>query len=326
MLICKGSLLLPVQLCESEIFLMEIETISLDGLSAQVQPFLRGLDPGTRYTYVLMDPAGKPFYVGKGTGQRVLQHSLEALRISGVAKSNPFKCNKIRKIVAEGGELRYRIDRLFPADREIDCLLREEELIAFYRRRCDGGILTNLAAGLGSLSARDPFSTERHTATLSGISAERPERTALNLFLRSLGGVDSVPIKPLSEYRNRLVTAYPSPKNLKILSRRNGLTLAASALASGLTLSAGCVIPRAFVYLPDPEDWPLPNPPPETVPAVIENGAVSDVLKLDLATLVPATQPEQEGLRLSADQILRLTGILGRRQLEDWGLLSVTRS
>lgn len=48
------------------------------------------------YTYVLCRPDGTPFYVGKGSGRRVLDHELEALRQSLAPKSNPLKCNVIR--------------------------------------------------------------------------------------------------------------------------------------------------------------------------------------------------------------------------------------
>ncbi len=292
-----------------------------EGSEAEARSFLATLACGSFYTYLLLRPNRQPFYVGKGTGLRVLQHRLEALRNSLAPKSNPFKCNTIRRIVADHHDLRYCIDRIYPVEGQLDCLLREESLIATDKRRCDGGILTNLAAGLGSLARPDPFSTERHAATLSGISEDRPDRTALNLFLRALGGVDSVPVKPLSEYRGRLVAGYPSPKNLQNLSRRNGLTVAASALASGLLLKAGVEIPRAFAYRPDPEDWPLAVPPPDCVPAVIENGALSDILKLELASLIPASRPEDEGLRMSDGQIARLVGVLGRDTLQAWELL-----
>jgi uncharacterized protein len=287
-----------------------------EGTEAEARSFLATLASGSFYTYLLLRPNRQPFYVGKGTGLRVLQHGLEALRNSLAPKSNPFKCNTIRRIVADNHDLLYCIDRIYPMEGQLDCLLREENLIATHKRRCDGGILTNLAAGLGSLARPDPFSTERHAATLSGISEDRPDRTALNLFLRALGGVDSVPVKPLSEYCGRLVAGYPSPKNLQNLSRRNGLTIAASALASGLLLKAGVEIPRAFVYRPVPEDWPLAVPPPDCVPAVIENGALSDILKLELASLIPASRPEDEGLRMSDGQLARLVVVLGQDTLQ----------
>lgn len=297
------------------------QTAAFCGDETQLRAYLGQLPEGTYYTYALMRPEGAPFYIGKGSRDRVLQHVREALRDSLAPKSNPFKCNVIRSIHQKGGRLVYLIDRLYPSAQQLDCLKCEEALIARYGRVCDGGILTNLAAGLGSLAERDAFTTQRHAATLSGANPDRPERTALNLFLRALGGVDSVPIKPLSEYRARLRPGYASPKALTNLSRRNGLTLAASALASGLTLAPGVVLPRAFDYLPDLEDWPLPAPPPPVVPAVIENGALSDILKLDLAELIAARRPEDEGLRLSEGQIARLTSVLGAQSLRDWGLI-----
>jgi hypothetical protein len=292
-----------------------------EGHAKEVRRFIGSLPEGAFYTYVLVDPNGQPFYVGKGKGLRVLDHFLEAMRDSGIPKSNPFKCRKIQQIARDGRELLYRIDDVFLSHEELACLEREEFLIRTYRRRCDGGTLTNLAAGFGSTSARDSFSAERHKATLAGVSEERPLRTALNLFLHHLGGVDSVPIKPLDEYKGRLVAAYPSPKNLQKPSRRNGLTIAASAIASGLTLEPGVVVPRAFTYFPDREDWPLCVPPPDRVEAVIENGAMSDVLKLDLATLIPAPSPCDEALLLDERQLRRLTDLLGAEQLRIWGLL-----
>lgn len=295
---------------------------AIEGDASVVRTFLARLGRETYYTYLLIDPDGVPFYAGKGKAFRVLEHQLEALRDSGIAKSNPFKCSKIRQIVRNGGTITYRIDRLFAATDELACLLREEALIAHYRRRSDGGTLTNLAAGLGSISGRDPFSAGRHAATLSGVDPSRPERTALNLFLRSLGGIDSVPIKPLSEYRSRLVPAYPSPKNLRVPSRRNGLTIAAAAIAMGLTLEPGVTIPRVFDYRPDPEDWPLAEAPPDVVRAVIENGAMSDVLKLGLAKLVPGRTPDQEALTIDAGQSKRIIALIGPAQAQEWALIA----
>lgn len=278
--------------------LLNSQTAVFEGCEDRISIFLSSLSTAHYYTYLLLDPSGTPFYVGKGKGRRVLEHRLEAMRESLIIKSNPFKCRKIRSILKSGNSLRYRIDQVFEAESELACLKREEALIAHYLRRCDGGVLTNLAAGLGSLSARDPHSTMRHTATLSGVDPQRPERTALNLFLKSLGGIDSVPIKPLSEYGSRLVAAYPSPKNLKTASRRNGLTVAGAVLASRERLAAGSPIQRVFQYYPDPQDWPLDQPAPAAVTAVIENGAMSDLLKLGLVTLIPGDTPHDEAIVL----------------------------
>ena len=276
--------------------------------------WLSGNGPGGYYTYVLSAPDGTPFYVGKGRGDRVLQHELEAMMTSPIRRSNPFKCRRIASILNAGGRIGYRIDRIYPDEEQEACLIREEELISLWKRRCDGGTLTNLAAGKGSVHAPDPFSRSRHAATLSGVSAETPERTALNLFLTGLGEVASVPVKPLSEYRHRLVGAYPIDKVKKTVSRRNALTIAASAIASGSVLAPDVVLPRSFDVVPDLEEWPLPGPPPGRVAAVIENGAAGALLKLALVTLVPAARPEDEAFAMDAAQLDRLIAAMGR----DW--------
>ncbi|MEJ6397308.1 GIY-YIG nuclease family protein [Yoonia sp. 208BN28-4] len=282
--------------------------------------FVRSLPNGTFYTYLLLTPEREAFYVGKGTGIRLLQHETEAIRQTAIHKSNPFKCNKIRKIVNSGQSITYQVDRLFGGD-EAACLRREEELISFYKRRCDGGVLTNLAAGLGSMSSRDPLTTGRHAATLAGVVPGSPERTILNLFLQSLGRVSSVPIKPLSEYRKRLVGAYPSPKALKNPTLRNALTIVASVLASGRKIKPGVVVPRKFAITPELENWPLKIPPPDLVEGVIENGAASDILKLGLVTLVAADLPENEAFQMDALQVQKVTSLVGRTVLDDWDLL-----
>ncbi|MBT0956083.1 GIY-YIG nuclease family protein [Alphaproteobacteria bacterium KMM 3653] len=300
--------------------MLDVVEYAFEGDRQCARDYLRGLPVGAFYTYVLLTPGGLPFYVGKGKGDRVLQHEAEALRNSKIHKTNPYKCNKIRKIVGLGDSVGYRIDRVYELD-EIACLKREQALISHYGRRCDGGVLTNLAAGLGSPAARDPLSAERHAATLSGVVEGDGERTALNLYLQSLGAVASVPIKPLAAYRSRLVGAYPSPKALKNASLRNGLTIVASVLASGLRITSGTIVPRKFMIAPEAENWPLDGPPPEVVEGVIENGAASDILKLGLVSLVRADRPEDEGFRIDAGQAARIIGLVGRDYLEEWDLV-----
>ncbi|WP_339109987.1 GIY-YIG nuclease family protein [Thioclava sp. GXIMD4216] len=293
---------------------------AFEGDRVLADQFVKNLPPSSFYTYVLLTPEFVPFYVGKGKGSRLLQHETEALRQTKIYKSNPFKCNKIRKIISNGKQVFYRVDRVFGGD-EAACLRREEELISLYKRRCDGGILTNLAAGLGSLSSRDPLTSSRHAATLSGVVHGNPERTTMNLYLESLGEVRSVPIKPLTEYRTKLVNAYPSPKSLKNLTMRNGLTIVASVLATGLKLEPGVIVPRKFSIAPELENWPLKEQPPKEVEGVIENGAASDILKLGLVELVPAVLPEDEAFRLDHAQMQRLVNLVGEKFLSDFDLI-----
>ena len=226
---------------------------AFEGNSAMALGYLRGLPGGAYYTYLLLRPDGVPFYVGKGQGNRVLQHELEAMHQSNLKRINPYKCNTLRSIVLRGEELRYRIDRIYTDADQLSCLEREAALIFQFRRRCNGGTLTNLASGLGNLFGADPESAARHAATLSGIPQDDPERAALNLYLKSFGAVDSVPIKPLSRTRARLVPAVPSSKDLRNLTMRNALTIVAAA-AEGIMIEPGATLPRSFTLFPDMED------------------------------------------------------------------------
>lgn len=89
------------------------------------------------YVYILARPNGKPFYVGKGQGNRVYSHEREAKR-----GCDCRKCRTIRKIWQMGGEVqRYTV---FTTDDEHEALAFEVELIALYGRKTlvnhtDGG-------------------------------------------------------------------------------------------------------------------------------------------------------------------------------------------
>lgn len=64
---------------------------------------------GIYYVYELINPlTDEVFYVGKGSGMRYADHVGEAKR--GVKS---YKCNVIRKILAQGLELKHRIVKTF---------------------------------------------------------------------------------------------------------------------------------------------------------------------------------------------------------------------
>lgn len=96
------------------------------------------------YVYILVDPRdGDPFYVGKGSGDRVLAHEAEAR-----AGSEHPKCDVIRAIWAEGLEVERRFDSWHGSAEE--AYAREEALIDEIGLES----LTNLVRGGGSERGR----------------------------------------------------------------------------------------------------------------------------------------------------------------------------
>lgn len=275
-----------------------------EGDRAAADAFLRTIG-GRFYVYVLCRPGGAPFYVGKGLNRRALEHEAEARRAHPIGESNPFKCNVIRKIIREGGSVHYRVDSAFDLHEQLSCLEREAALIQQHRRLHEGGCLTNLAGGLGNMSGAAPASLERHAATLAGEPVDNPERATLNRYLRSIGPVDSVPVKPIGQLKPILATTpHPSPRQPKL---RNAYALIASAAAHGVTIIAGARIPRRFRY--------------EGVEAIIENGVARDILKAGLAELQPSRDPRDEVFVLHDQQAQLIIELLGRPALEVRGLL-----
>jgi hypothetical protein len=260
---------------------------------------------GRYYVYVLCRPDGQPFYVGKGLGRRALEHEAEARRNHPFGETNPFKCNVIRKIIAAGGKVRYRLDSAYDPAEELACLQREAELIAHYRRLHEGGCLTNLAGGVGNASGAAPFSREKHSATLAGEPEGNRERAILNRFLLGIGPVASVPVKPISQI-SRILPTTPHPQ-ARSPTARCAYALIASASAHGLRLAPGTRIPRAFAY--------------GGVSAIIENGVSRDLLKADMATLRPAANPVAEAFELEERHVSLLAELVGADALVTRGLI-----
>jgi hypothetical protein len=275
-----------------------------EGDRRAAEDFLRGIS-GQYYVYVLCRPDGQPFYVGKGLNRRALEHELEAARNHPVGETNPFKCNVIRKILREGGQVLYRIDSAYDAASQRECLEREAALIGEHRRLHEGGCLTNLAGGVGNLAGASPFSLGRHSDTLSGEPADNPARAILNRFLLGIGPVSSVPVKPVSQM-SRILPSTPHPQP-RAPTLRCAYALIASASASAQQLKAGVRLPRAFTF--------------QGVQAVVENGVSRDLLKSGMAELEPSDVATSEIYKLSADQVDLLASLYGRGNLRERGLL-----
>lgn len=104
---------------------------------------------GPFYVYALVDPRdGATFYIGKGTGQRLLAHGFEA-DIDGGNRGNHAKLARIRDIRAAG--LEPQLDIVRHGLNEPESFLVEAALID----SIDG--LTNTVAGHGRVIGRRPL-------------------------------------------------------------------------------------------------------------------------------------------------------------------------
>ena len=115
------------------------------------------------YVYILLDDTEKgcydnefcsveykPFYVGKGDSlskNRIERHLIHYHEVKRNIKKivNPHKFNKIKKLQENGFEPNFVI--VYKDDDEKKVLDVEKNLIKFYGKNIDGGILTNIADG-----------------------------------------------------------------------------------------------------------------------------------------------------------------------------------
>lgn len=151
------------------------------GSQSDCKAFIRKFE--CYYIYILRRPDGRPFYIGKGRGERVFHHENEA-RHANNRKSNAYKLNVIRAVLSAGGTISYEIDSFH--EHEAAAHEREMQLIRAIGRLHEGGPLTNLAPGGGSERGASPSSKLRHSATLSGAPADNPERAAINTFVTGI--------------------------------------------------------------------------------------------------------------------------------------------
>jgi hypothetical protein len=190
------------------------------------------------YVYVLYKPDLTPFYVGKGTGSRILNHESDARNTS----LRSHKLNVIRAIHRAGRFVVYRLDAFF--DQEKDALARERELITEIGRHDLGrGPLTNQTDGGEGTSNPSIESRERRATTLGGLS-EDPDRRAANQFFASISGQQhSVPIKPLGARRLEITTPHPNARSPR---KRMATVLVAAAISSERMIAVGSILPRFF--------------------------------------------------------------------------------
>ncbi len=256
---------------------------------------------GRHYVYVLADFNDRPFYVGKGFGNRVFQHEAEARNT--IRKSH--KLNVIRKLQRQNLPLRYAI--IDSLDCEVDCFEIERQLINRLGRHDLGrGPLTNQTDGGEGTSNPSIESQNRRLASLGG-EADDPERRTINEFFSQIGGSqDSVPVKPFASWKR----AEPLRASVKAIgpTARMAKAIVASAIANQLILSEGVMIPR-LLCINDTE-------------YLIENGCGREMIKAGVIGLPqPEALPRDETMPLTRRGFSHVRMVLSDRRLVDLGVL-----
>lgn len=251
------------------------------------------------YVYVLHRADGRPFYVGKGVGLRVLDHEAEARNTNRLT----HKLNVIRSLFQMKVSIHYSLDSSF--EDEAEALARERQLIQIIGRHDLGtGPLTNQTDGGEGTSNPSEESRQRRRESLWGDAADT-ERQIANNYFRQLAVVESVTLKPTSTWRS--ATALRRNRAVLKMTSRQAATLAASAIENRIMLEPGALIPRRLHV--------------EGLEFIIENGVGNDMLSSDMVTVVDAS-PTREILCLTEGGYRFLVGGLDKRMLIDAGVLS----
>ena len=251
------------------------------------------------YVYVLRRESREPFYVGKGFGNRVLCHEIEAKNPNNLN----YKVNIIRALWKSGGKIFYDIDCF--CDDALSALMRKRELIAaFGRHDVKKGPLANLLDGGEGPSNPSEESKLKHSATLAGIDG-LSERAIGNRFLHKLWpNLRSAPVKPLSEFTPEHIA--PNREKMNLTSRQ-AAALAASAISLRTLLEARASLPRTFLI--------------EGSRYCVENGVGRDILVSGMASLNAGADPEDDVFVLTKAGFDFVPISVDRNMLLDAGVL-----
>lgn len=120
------------------------------------------------FVYELLDEHGTPFYVGKGSGNRISGHFRE-----GKASYNQAKQDIIQDMLSRGIEVKHTKVGFYDSER--DALDAEKALIIKYGRRGldEGGILTNVAVGFSLAGSDNGMFGKNHTADSKKLISEQ---------------------------------------------------------------------------------------------------------------------------------------------------------
>ncbi len=250
------------------------------------------------YVYVLYRPNGEPFYVGKGVKFRCLQHEADAR----TTKTLTHKLNVIRSLHRRGQTVGYHIDSSYSDEPEAH--VRERALIAeIGRHDLKLGPLTNQTDGGEGAANPSEESRQRRRDSLWG-EADDPERQIVNRWFQKLTPVRSVPIKPVATFK-RAAGLWKNDDTIGMRPRQAGAIVAA-ALANGILLEPGCLLPRRLEI--------------DGVEYIIENGVGRDMVSNGMIEVHEPTLT-RETLRLTNAGYRFVVKSFGEDVLIDAGVL-----
>lgn len=278
---------------------MKTGMLILSSEESKISSFLQSTDK-PYYVYLLHRPGVGPFYVGKGSRNRLFCHAADAQNTS----DKNYKLNIIRLIRSKGQALVYEIDALF--DTEQEAFDRERDLIrGIGRYDLLEGPLANMTDGGEGQSNPSKETQDKQRACWSGVEGDSDYALVNRFFTRYVPATKAVPIKPLEKLGVLPLTPHSVARSI---TKRQCAALLASIVTHRIMLAPDCEVPRWLTY--------------GGVEFVIENGVGRDILKSGTATLSSRSLPCKEVFRMSQEGYIATIQYFGRAFLESEGVLA----